>query len=98
MILQSKHQRLEEHLSRMQETKQIGSQYEWSVFIAELDRALSKSWGISGVKGVYPRGKKWRARPYIKGESKYLGIYPTIELAEERIKQEFDRLKNEVIP
>jgi hypothetical protein len=39
------------------------------------------SWGVSGYRGVYPKGKKWEAKIEFNGKSINLGAFETIEEA-----------------
>ena len=58
------------------------------------------SWGISGVKGVYPTTTKrrWEVRIRVDGIAKYFGSYGTIEEAKAVAKRETARVQGEGSP
>tara|TARA_B100001105_G_C22367878_1_gene433522 strand:+ start:709 stop:1203 length:495 start_codon:yes stop_codon:yes gene_type:complete len=53
------------------------------------------SGSLSGVKGVYKDGSKWKAIVNFKGERYYLGMHETIESAEIVVKQKYKELQGE---
>lgn len=50
---------------------------------------------ISGVKGVYLDGSKWKALITFKGERYYLGMYSTLKSAEDVVKTKYKELQGE---
>lgn len=50
------------------------------------NRSGPSSISRSGVRGVYPRGKKWIAQVGMLGKSFYLGTFESIEAAEDAVR------------
>jgi len=61
--------------------------------INSMNRGISSS-NTSGVTGVHwnKTARKWCARIQIKGGTKYLGLFPTVELAEAAVKEARNQL------
>lgn len=49
-------------------------------------RRANKNNETSGIKGVYPSGKRWMARVKVNYKNLYLGLFDTIQEAETMVR------------